>query len=109
MKKALVIALLLPSGASLGADSPDEVAVGTGALLASTCSGCHREEVGEPDGIPSLSGQSVSEIARKLAAYRSGELQGTLMNRLARGYSEGEIKLLAEALGTAASAEPAEE
>ncbi|MEM1188028.1 MAG: sulfide dehydrogenase, cytochrome subunit [Pseudomonadota bacterium] len=110
MKRALMMALVLaPGGVALGAEAAEEPAADAGALLAVTCAGCHREEASGPDGIPSLSGQSVSEIARKLTAYRSGELQGTLMNRLARGYSEDEIKLLAEALGTPARAEGAGE
>jgi sulfide dehydrogenase cytochrome subunit len=70
-----------------------------GAVLAASCAGCHRDTPVEPGGIPSLRGMTADEIAEKLGAYRSGELQGTLMNRLARGYSEREIRILAAALG----------
>lgn len=73
---------------------PDE-----GTLLAAPCAGCHRKASDSKAGIPVLSDLTPEELASKLLAYRSGELEGTLMNRLARGYSEAEIRLLADALG----------
>ncbi len=109
MKLAPLLALMLvPGGAALAEEQAAGSAV-RGALLAATCAGCHRDEPSDPRGIPSLSGLSAAEIAGKLSAYRSGELQGTLMNRLARGYSEAEIRLLAVALGKPADAEAATE
>jgi len=72
------------------------------AVLAATCSGCHRDSPAAADGIPGLNGQTAAEIADKLRAYRQGTLQGTLMNRLARGYTDAEIERLAAALGEAA-------
>ncbi len=109
MKLAPLLALMLvPGGAVLAEDSAVDSAA-RGELLAATCAGCHRDESSGPRGIPSLRGLSASEIAGKLSAYRSGELQGTLMNRLARGYSEAEIRLLADALGTPADAKAATE
>ena len=73
-----------------------------GAVLAMSCSGCHGAAAAGARGIPSLAGLSADEIADKLEAYRSGEAQGTLMNRLARGYTKDEIRQLAEALGSTA-------
>lgn len=71
-----------------------------GALLAATCSGCHHAGPASEGAIPGLEGLSGDEIAQKLNAYRSGELRGTLMNRIARGYSQADILLLGEALGS---------
>jgi sulfide dehydrogenase cytochrome subunit len=93
---ALVSTVGMPRTALAGGvpgDSP-------GAVLAMSCSGCHGAAPTGADGIPSLTGLSADEIADKLEAYRSGEAQGTLMNRLARGYTKDEIRQLAEALGS---------
>jgi sulfide dehydrogenase cytochrome subunit len=70
------------------------------AVLAATCSGCHRAAPAQDDGIPSLTGLTADEIGARLLAYKRGEKQGTLMNRLARGYSDAQIAMLADALGT---------
>ena len=110
MKLAPFLALMLvPGGVALAEETAADSAAARGELLAATCAGCLRDGPSGPRGIPSLSGLSASEIAGKLSAYRSGELQGTLMNRLARGYSEAEIRLLADALGTPVDAEAAKE
>jgi sulfide dehydrogenase cytochrome subunit len=101
---ALTAALLAWSSGAAAADATTVTPrPGTdAALLASVCAGCHRPDAGDTGGIPSLWGLTADEIADKLTAYRSGELQGTLMNRLARGYTEAEIRMLADALGVAA-------
>jgi sulfide dehydrogenase cytochrome subunit len=100
---ALTAALLVwGSGAAAAGSQAPEPAAGTDAsLLAAVCAGCHRSDATDAAGIPGLQGLTAAEIADKLIAYRSGELQGTLMNRLARGYTEDEIRLLADALGRA--------
>ena len=59
---------------------------------ASSCSGCHAAGalVGTLDGRPA------EEIAAALAAYRAGERPGTVMPRIAKGFSEAESRALAE-------------
>jgi len=103
VRVALTVALLAwGSGAAAGGAAPELAAEEEGARLASVCAGCHRATADDSDGIPVLHGLTADAIADKLIAYRSGELQGTLMNRLARGYTEAEIRMLARALGAAA-------
>ena len=99
MRPALLVVLCGCLGGAAWAETPvgDEDA---GGLLAASCAGCHRDEPAEAGGIPSLAGLSTGEIADKLLGYRSGELQGSLMNRIARGYTETQIRQLAVALGT---------
>ena len=52
-----------------------------------------------PGSIPSLQGLDASEIETKLLSFKSGELQGAMMNRIAKGYVEAEIKALAVHFG----------
>jgi sulfide dehydrogenase cytochrome subunit len=98
VRRLLVLIMLIGSGqaAAQAGDSGLEL---RGRVLASSCSGCHRAGPARPEGIPDLAGLGTDEIAQKLRAYRSGEAAATLMNRLARGYSEEEIDLLARTLG----------
>lgn len=70
-----------------------QAATTASALLAASCSGCHAEQVAE-DGPTSLYGRNAADIRTELLAFKSGEREGTVMNRIARGYSELEIELL---------------
>ena len=98
--RALCLLLFWAAPAALADNAPEQGPMDdAGAVLAAPCAGCHRAAPAQPGGIPSLTGQSAEEIGTTLRAYRSGELQGTLMNRLARGYSDLEIERLAKALG----------
>lgn len=68
-------------------------------LIAATCQSCHGVE-GRAQGVGlRLAGQGAAEIERKLLAYRNGSVQGTIMQRHAKGYSEAELKALAQYFG----------
>ncbi|MES2714110.1 MAG: c-type cytochrome [Pseudomonadota bacterium] len=61
---------------------------------ASTCLGCH-----SPDrtgaAIPSLRGRDAAEVAETMRAFREGRRPATLMDRLAKGFSEAETQAIA--------------
>lgn len=68
-------------------------------LIAATCQSCHGVE-GRAQGVGlRLAGQSAAELEKKLLGYRNGALQGTIMQRHAKGYSEAELKALAQYFG----------
>lgn len=95
----LAASLALPAA---GAEPASSVApaVANGEVLAATCSGCHEGEAsGDSREIPGLGGLSAEAITGKLLAYRDDKVSGTLMNRLVRGYSEQELRMIAEYLG----------
>ncbi|TGD98648.1 c-type cytochrome [Methylobacterium nonmethylotrophicum] len=59
---------------------------------ATTCSGCH----GAPGGaVPSLAGHSAEDIAAAMAAFRTGARPATVMNRIAKGFSDEESRAIA--------------
>lgn len=62
---------------------------------ASSCSGCHGHLSG---AVPSLSGRSAEDIAASLAAFRTGARPATVMNRIAKGFSESESRAIADYL-----------
>ncbi len=68
-----------------------------GAVLANTCAGCHGTQGASVDTkIPPLAGQNADEFVKTMLAYRDGSRKGTIMNRVAKGYSEDEIRAIAE-------------
>ena len=64
-------------------------------ILASTCSGCHGANADGSGGIPGLKGQQQAYLAEQLKAFKAGSRPATVMNRLAKGYSDEEIAGLA--------------
>jgi len=90
-RAALSVALmLLPLGAAAAADAPPG---------ASSCSGCHplSRTVETPAG--RLIGHSAAEIVMAMQAFRSGERPSTIMDRIAKGFSDAEIKAIADWYG----------
>ena len=48
-----------------------------------------------PGAIPAIAGIAAEDMARLLTEYRSGALEGTVMNRIARGFTDDEIAAIA--------------
>lgn len=67
----------------------------SGATIGYTCMGCHGVNGKSPGSIPSIAGQSESMLTTKLLAYRDGTQKGTIMNRIAKGYSDAELQAVA--------------
>lgn len=64
------------------------------AILAAPCAGCHGTDGKSPGSIPSLFGRSPSYIANAMNEYKNDKRPGSVMNRIAKGYSNEEIQLL---------------
>jgi len=65
-------------------------------ILAGTCAGCHGPGGKGSGAIPPLAGHSKDYLVAAMKALKSGERQATVMNRLAKGYTEAEIVALAD-------------
>ena len=57
---------------------------------ASSCAGCHGG-----GGLPVLAGQPAEAVAAAMLAYQAGERSPTVMDRIARGFTEAEIRAIA--------------
>lgn len=65
-------------------------------LLSGACSGCHGVTGQGANGIPSIDQRrSRAEFVALMRGYRTDQGTPTVMNRIARGYSDAEIDLLA--------------
>lgn len=74
-------------------------ATDTGARLYATCAGCHGTNGGGTGGaLPVLAGQSQEALAASLRAFKAGTRQSTIMQQIAKGYSDEQIVLLADFL-----------
>ena len=65
-------------------------------MLANTCAGCHGTD-GSSTGpaTPSIAGMSSEYFIDSMKAYQEGTRPATIMGRIAKGYTEEEIKAMA--------------
>jgi cytochrome subunit of sulfide dehydrogenase len=62
---------------------------------AASCTGCHPANANVDTPVPRLTGRDAAELAAALQAFRSGRRPATVMDRIAKGFSDDEIKLIA--------------
>jgi len=62
---------------------------------ASSCLGCHTASAAVETPVPPLTGLPAPRTAEAMRAFRSGQRPGTIMPRLAKGFSDDEIAALA--------------
>ena len=65
-------------------------------LAAQACLGCHGLNGAGATGVPGLAGRDAGELRALMLAFRANERPGTIMGRIARGYTEDEITATAE-------------
>lgn len=66
-------------------------------MLSNACAGCHGTNGGSAGlTMPSLASQSKTAIAEAMKKFKSGERPSTIMGRLAKGYTDAEIDLMAD-------------
>src|SRR5882724_5669351 len=87
---ALTLAWITSASAAGVADAP---------AGATSCSGCHPAARGVDAAVPQLTGRNPAEIVAAMQAFKSGERPATVMDRIAKGFSEDEIKAIASWYG----------
>jgi cytochrome c553 len=84
---AAAMALPAPAGgAQGGAPAP---------LAAQGCIGCHGPNVAGMPPVMPIAGRPATEMEAILREFRANHRPGTIMGRIARGYTEAEIAALA--------------
>jgi cytochrome subunit of sulfide dehydrogenase len=61
---------------------------------AAACSGCHAAGPAST-AVPGLIGQAPDDIGRAMQAFRTGERPATVMDRIAKGFSDEETRAIA--------------
>ena len=62
---------------------------------ATSCSGCHPPTASAETKVPPIRGRNPAEIVAAMEAFRSGERPSTVMGRIAKGFSDDEIRAIA--------------
>ena len=62
---------------------------------AAGCTGCHPASRAVETPVTRLSGRNPSDIVTAMQEFRSGQRPGTVMDRIAKGFSDDEIKAIA--------------
>jgi cytochrome subunit of sulfide dehydrogenase len=62
---------------------------------AAACSGCHPASAAVETSVPVLAGRKAEDIVAQMRAFRSGQRQATVMDRIAKGYSDPEVEAIA--------------
>lgn len=67
----------------------------SGRNLALSCFSCHGPAGKSPDTIPAINGKNKAFIVKEMVGFRDGKRKSTVMQRIAKGYSDAEISALA--------------
>jgi cytochrome c553 len=86
---ALAAALQLASAWTLAQDAH------LGRNLAATCANCHGTNGNARGDMQPLAGQSAEKLLAALADFRSGNQPATIMHQITKGYTEGQLQLIA--------------
>ncbi len=78
------------------ASGPVQAQIASGAVLVNTCFSCHGTDGKSAGAMPTIAGKSETYIIEKLKAFRSDEIEATIMNRIAKGFTDDEIAALAK-------------
>jgi cytochrome c553 len=62
---------------------------------AASCSGCHPASARVPSPVPRLAGLDRAAIVRAMQDFRSGARAATVMDRIAKGFTDDEIQAIA--------------
>ena len=84
-------ALILALTASLPA-AADETGPGN---LANACAGCHGTDGISPGPTPSINAMLEQDMIALLTAFKNDKATVTIMNRIAKGYTDAEIAAIA--------------
>jgi len=77
---------VLMSGTAFAAEAPPG---------ANSCSGCHATNASAGTPVPPLKGRSAADIANAMTEFKAGKRQGTIMDRIAKGFSDEEMTAIA--------------
>ncbi|GAB6053586.1 c-type cytochrome [Magnetospira thiophila] len=95
MTRTFAISLAISSAMALTA--PAMAQGPSGAMLANTCAGCHGtngSSVGPAS--PNIAGFTKTYFIQSMMDYKSGARSATIMDRIAKGYSDADIAAMAD-------------
>jgi cytochrome subunit of sulfide dehydrogenase len=86
LRPATVAMMLMVTSAALADDAPPGAA---------SCSGCHAANKSVATSVPRLIGEDAKHITEAIAEFRAGRRPTTIMDRIAKGFTDEEINAIA--------------
>jgi cytochrome c553 len=86
---ALLLAMALPAEAQSQAADPIR-------YVAANCANCHGTLGRSSGAMPSLAGLQKAYFVEQMRLFRDGKRQATIMQQIAKGYTDPQIEQLAE-------------
>ncbi len=95
---AALLAAMLFSSTGFASQASGEISHRQAALLAAACFNCHGTDGRwDRDSIPPIAGRSQTVLTAQLLAFRADETPNTtVMNRIAKGFTEAELRAIAQ-------------
>jgi sulfide dehydrogenase cytochrome subunit len=59
------------------------------------CTGCHAASAKVETPVPRLTGRPAAETVKAMQEFRGGQRPGTVMDRIAKGFSDEEVQAIA--------------
>jgi cytochrome c553 len=91
---AFAVALPVAAGAQAPATTPAPARPIVPAIAADACNACHGPDGKSTGAIPSLDQLDAATMSAKLKGFKSGEIESTVMNRLAKAFTDAELDAL---------------
>jgi cytochrome c553 len=85
-----LLAVMTPMTAAAQSPSPT-----AGRDLAAACAICHGTNGWSAGGLPNLAGQPKDYVVKQMQDFRDGKRPATIMNQIAKGYTEEQYQALA--------------
>jgi len=63
---------------------------------AAACSGCHAVSAKVDTPVPRIAGASADAIVKAMQEFRSGQRPATVMDRIAKGFTDEEVQAIAK-------------
>ncbi|CAG0911151.1 unnamed protein product [Cyprideis torosa] len=99
--RALLCVLVAATGFAGTANSASQTMEFTrGQAISLACSSCHGTEGVSYGSVPSLKGRPAEQIEEKMQLFKKMSDKVTIMSRIAKGYSEEEITMVADYFGS---------
>jgi sulfide dehydrogenase cytochrome subunit len=93
VKRVIVLLGLLPG---LWGVSPVLAQSAATPHLALPCAGCHGADGSGQGSVPRIAGSDRQAFVESWSAFRANQRPATIMNRIARGYTDAEVAVLAD-------------
>ncbi|MCZ8235985.1 MAG: c-type cytochrome [Inhella sp.] len=74
--------------------------------LAATCANCHGTNGRAQGDMKPLAGWPADGMVAVLTAYKTGAMTGTIMHQIAKGYTDDQIRLIAQYFAAQTPAKP---